>query len=176
MALVTSPQCGIWRSRLSRTGHGRRSISGQLNRARLRLEPLEERTLLSTFTVTDNTDNGNDPGSIRYAIAYLSAGGSNTISFASVLKGGNTITLDRTNGPLIIQNGVTIDGMGASNLTISGGGSTEVFDVEVPGNAPVSINNLTIQDGLRPEPARIPDKGAGSIATATVPYSLATWS
>ncbi len=161
MALVTSPQYGIWRSRLSRTGQGRRSISGQLNRARPRLEPLEERTLLSTFMVTDNSDNPSDTESIRYAIDQLSAAGSNTISFAPLLAGGNTITLNPANGPLTVHNGVTIDGIGSSDLTISGGGSTEVFDVEVPSNTTVSINNLTIQDGLAPRTGTHFGQGGG---------------
>ena len=147
MPLVSSPQYGIWRSRLSRTGHGRRSISGQRTGCDSGSNGWKN-ALLSSFLVTDNSDNPSDTVSIRYAIDNLSAAGSNTISFAPLLAGGNTITLNPANGPLTVHNGVTIDGMGSSDLTISGGGSTEVFDVEVPSNTTVSINNLTIDDGL----------------------------
>src|ERR1700759_5450482 len=67
----------------------------------------------AAFTVTDLTDNAADPGSIRFAINNL-ASGSNTINFANGLSG--TITL--TNGPLAVQQNLTINGPGANVLTI----------------------------------------------------------
>src|SRR5947209_3746839 len=111
----------------------RRSHSWRLNRpsgrpqpgqprrpiARFRpcLECLEDRiTPATAFTVTDNSDNPADPGSLRYAINNLTAG-ANSITFAPGLAG-QTITL--TNGELLISQGVVVTGPGAGLLTISG--------------------------------------------------------
>src|SRR5579862_7747197 len=80
----------------------------------------------STFTVNTTTDS--DDGSctsttcsLRDALgAAFTAGGTNTINFASDLSG--TITLSSTLGPLVIRNNnvtnLTIDGPGANLLTI----------------------------------------------------------
>src|SRR5262245_61305460 len=76
--------------------HGRRARL----RSSLCLEFLEERAVPATFMVTNNSDSVTDTGSLRFAINHLSAGQSNTINFAPSLSGGNTITLDRANGPL----------------------------------------------------------------------------
>ena len=149
MALAISMVRGISRSRRSQIGYGRRAISRRRHLAQPGLERLEERTLLSTFTVKDNSDDASDMGSIRFAINHLSTDGNNTINFSS-LTGGNTITLNPLNGPLTVYYGVTIDGPGPTDLHISGGELTEVFNVEVSSNTTVSINNLTIQDGLAP--------------------------
>ncbi len=65
------------------------------------------------------------------------------------------------NGPLTVFYGVTIDGPGPTSLNISGGQSTEVFDLEVPTNTTVSINNLTIEDGVAPRSGTHSGKGGG---------------
>src|SRR4051812_6577269 len=74
---------------------------------RLRLEPLEDRTVLSTFTVLNLNDSGS--GSLRQAVLDANANPGSTIDFAPKLHG--TITL--TSGELSIASGVTIDGPGA---------------------------------------------------------------
>ena len=139
MALVTSPRYGIWRSRLSRMGHGRRRISGQLSRARPGLERLEERTLLSTFTVTDNSDDPADKGSLRYAI--LNAPSGSIINFAPTVTG--TITL--THGTLEINTNLDIEGPDADSLTIDGNKASLVF--VVASIATATIADVTIADG-----------------------------
>ncbi len=78
----TKPVRDAFHSLLSVAGSRRHGPSARRLGTPLCLERLEERTLLSTFTVTDNSDNANDPGSIRFAIDHLSADGNNTISFA----------------------------------------------------------------------------------------------
>ena len=76
---------------------------------------MEDRTLLSKLTVINNNDSG--LGSLRAAIAAAHSG--DTINFANSLIG-QTIKL--TSGPLAIAKSLTIDGLGASQLTVSGGG------------------------------------------------------
>jgi hypothetical protein len=92
----------------------------------------------STLTVTSTADSG--PGSLRYEIA--AAKGNDTIVFAPSLDG-QTITL--TSGELDLTNNLTIQGPGAGQLSISGGGSSRVF--EVAGNTNVTLSGLTISNG-----------------------------
>ena len=103
-----------------------------------RSELLEGRALLSTLTVTNNLDSGK--GSLRYEIAH--ANKNDTIVFAPSLDG-QTITL--TSGELVITKGLTIQGPGAGQLTISGGNNWRVFDVNA--SSPVVLSGLTISNG-----------------------------
>ncbi len=110
-----------------------------------RWEILEERTLLATvvpsvLTVTDTSDNVTDPGSLRGAIALAPSGG--TIVFAPSLAG-KTITL--THGELLLDKNLTISGLGANSLTISGNSQSRVF--EVASGRTVSLSGLTITSG-----------------------------
>jgi hypothetical protein len=103
------------------------------------LDPMENRTLLSTLTVMNNQDSGS--GSLRAEIAAAHSG--DTIAFAYALKG-QTIAL--TTGELDITTSLKISGLGASFLSVSGGGSSRVFDIG--SNATVTISSLTISGGL----------------------------
>jgi hypothetical protein len=105
---------------------------------RPRLEALEDRWLPSTLTVTNTADSG--PGSLRYEIA--AAKSKDTIVFAPSLDG-QSITL--TSGELDITKNLTIQGPGAGQMTISGGGSSRVF--EVAGKTTVTLSGLTISNG-----------------------------
>jgi hypothetical protein len=102
------------------------------------VESLENRRLLSALTVTTAADSG--AGSLRAEIAAAKSGDS--INFASSLKG-RTITL--TSGELLINKGLTIQGLGAAQLTISGGNASRVFDVT--SSQPVVLSGLTISNG-----------------------------
>jgi hypothetical protein len=86
------------------------------------LEALEDRWLPSTLTVTNYLDGG--PGSLRYEIAVAKS--KDTIVFAPSPVA-QTITL--TSGQLVINKSLSIAGPGASQLTVSGGGTSGVFDV-----------------------------------------------
>ncbi len=119
---------------------------------RLRFEPLEERQLLSVFTVSNLSDGtvakaGDLPGSLRQAIFDANASpGADTIEFASGLTG--TITL--TQGELTITDSVTIDGPGATDITISGNNQSRIFMVNDGNNATninVEIDGLTLANG-----------------------------
>jgi predicted outer membrane repeat protein len=105
------------------------------------LEVLEDRWLPSTLTVTNNLDSGK--GSLRYEIAHADKN-KDTIVFAPGLSG-QTITL--TSGELDIPTNLTIQGPspGAAPVTISGGGSSRVFEVEA--GITVTLSGLTVRDG-----------------------------
>jgi hypothetical protein len=116
-----------------------------------RLEGLEDRTVPSTLTVSNNLDSGE--GSLRAAIK--SAGSGDTIVFASGLSG-QTITL--TGGELAIKKGLDIEGPGADNLAVSGNDTDRVFDIVSEGLT-VRIAGLTIAHGL----AKGGEAGGGGI-------------
>jgi hypothetical protein len=124
--------CG--RSRRRQGSESRRR--SQLNLAAL--EALEPRRLLSTDIVTNLNDSG--LGSLRQTIASASAG--DTVQFASSLAGG-TIVL--STGELVVGQSLTITGLGASNLSISGNNASTIFAISAATN--VSISGLTITEG-----------------------------
>ena len=85
---------------------------------------MQDRTLLSTFTVTNLLDGGD--GSLREAIAAANARpGADILRFAPGLQG--TILL--TTGQLAITDDLTIRGPGAESLAVSGSDSSRVFAV-----------------------------------------------
>jgi hypothetical protein len=90
--------------------------------------------------VTNNADSG--PGSLRAAIAAAQDG--DVIRFDRSLDG-QTITL--TSGELFINKSLEIEGLGTDELTVSGNGTSRVFDITASG-ADVTIAGLTIADGL----------------------------
>ena len=104
------------------------------------LEDLECRNLPSTLTVLNNADRG--AGSLRDTIA--AAGSGDKIVFDPSLDG-QTITL--TSGELLIQQSLTIQGPGADQLTVSGSGTSRVFDLTGSGTS-AAITGLTIADGV----------------------------
>ncbi len=106
---------------------------------RPRLEALEGRDVPSTLTVTNNLDNYS-VGSLRADIA--AAKNNDTIVFAPSLHG-QTITL--VNGDLDVTKNLTIQGPGAGQLTVSGGGTSRVFDVAA--KTKVVLSGLTISHG-----------------------------
>jgi CSLREA domain-containing protein len=138
-------------------------------RARLALEPLEERAVPATiFTVNTLTDENNPADgllSLREAITTANAlADADVIVFAAGLTGTITLTLpgaDDTNagGDLDIRGPVSITGPGANKLTVNGGGIDRVFDVvtgqvAAAAGAAVSISGLTITGGVT-------DRGGG---------------
>jgi len=91
------------------------------------------------LVVTNTNDAG--AGSLRQAILDAPSGA--TISFANSLK---AQTITPTSGELAINQNLNIDGLGASEQAVSGGGSSSVFDVA--GGANVTISGLTITGGV----------------------------
>ena len=117
-----------------RTSHNRRSTI---------IERLESRTLLSTYTITNLNDSG--AGSLRDAIQQANNhSGADTINFASGLSG--TITLSANQ--LVISSPLTIDGPGATSLTISGDDRAGPDGMlQINGGVSAKLDNLTITAG-----------------------------
>lgn len=113
------------------------------------LEPLERRSLLSTFTVVDLGDAGQGfghQGDLRYCINAANANGkaSNRILFQPGLTG--TITL--TQGQLNITKSLEIDGPGADLLTISGNHHSGVFALtNDPRLQDFRLTDVTVAEG-----------------------------
>ena len=122
------------------------SVSSRIrSRHRPRFDLLEERTLLSSFVVSNTGDSG--PGSLRQAILDAnSQGGAETITFdPTAFASAQTITL--TSGQLELSDTTgteTITGP-AAGVTVSGGGNSRVFQVDTGVTA--SISGLTITGG-----------------------------
>ncbi|QEH34974.1 putative outer membrane protein pmp20 precursor [Aquisphaera giovannonii] len=127
---------------------GRATVEAR-RRQRRRLRPsllaLEDRQLLSTFTVTSTLDDGSD-GTLRWAIAQANSGGDNTIDFdAGVFATPQTITLNGNQLELSDTSGTeTITGP-AAGVTVNGNNANGVFQVDRGVTA--SISNLTITGG-----------------------------
>ncbi len=125
---------------------------------------LEDRNLLTVFTVMNATDS--DPGSLRATIADASSG--DTIQFDPSLAG-QTITL--TSGVLALSNDLTIIGLGADQLTVSGNNASPVFRVSA--GVTDSISGLTISNASN---TSIVGVGGGIINTGTLMVSDCTLS
>jgi hypothetical protein len=139
---------------------------------RPRLEDLETYQLMSTFTVVLATDNGGPngqevsatTGDLRYCIEQADASHSatsDTIDFSSSVFGnGQTITLDRKTGTLVLDdsNPLSINGPGDDVVSVSGGNAVGVFDIT---GGQVNISNLVISNGEEPG-------GGGGIQNAGV--------
>ena len=111
---------------------------------------MEERTLLSTITVTSIADSG--PGTLRQALINAAPSG-DVINFAKSIRN-KTITL--TSSELAFGKSLEIDGSGQ---TISGASARRVFHLTTPG-ATVTIMNLQIDNGLADQGAGLLDEGA----------------
>ena len=119
--------------RSRRTASSRQAVT----RCRFTLETLEGRDVPTTLTVSTNLDSGD--GSLRAEIDAAHAG--DTIIFASSLVG-QQINLQ---SELNIRTSLTIQGPGAGQLTIDGGGYSRVF--EMAANTNVTVSGLTISGG-----------------------------
>ena len=101
-------------------------------RRRLRVERLEDRALLSTFTVNSLGDTGTGSGlsgDLRYVITQVNqTPGGNTINFAVT----GTITLDSALPDLSNTTGLTdIEGLGAASLTVARSSASGTLDFRI---------------------------------------------
>ena len=121
-------------------GHRPPRLRKRAMAAALNIERLEDRTVLSTFTVHNLADSG--PDSLRQAILDANVNsGADLIKFAGGLHG--TITLG---SELSITDDLTIKGRGENDLTISGNNATRVFNIS-GSTTDVELTRLTIADG-----------------------------
>lgn len=118
-------------SRHSWTTRRRPTVRRGLRRSRNRAEQFEDRTLLSTITVTSLDDNTAANGQVTLREALQAANsdttvdgvtgsGVDTILFASSLTSGGPATLRLSGTELQITSDVTVTGPRASLLTING--------------------------------------------------------
>ncbi len=127
----------------SRFGKSRKTTRNRGYRRRLRLEPLEYRLPLATFTVTNLEDDG--PGSLRQAILDSNdLFGADEIVFASGVEG----TIQLFSQPLQITGIVDIHGPGSDLLTIDAGGFSYAFTFSQNTFIPdVTLNDVTLNNG-----------------------------
>src|SRR5262249_43128255 len=130
-----------------------------------RFEALEERTLLSLWTVTHNSDDPADQGSLRYAINHEPSG--TIINFAPDVNGRITLT----NGALKITTDLDIEGPGPSGLAIAGHDATPVF--EVSSGVTATIAGLMIVDGSGSNGGGIYNNGTLTANNATLSHNSA---
>jgi hypothetical protein len=93
----------------------------------------------ATLTVLNNADSG--AGSLRATVAAAAPG--DDIIFTNTLIG-QTITL--TSGQIVIDKTLAINGLGATNLTISGNTNGRIFSINF--NTTNLISNLKLTQGL----------------------------
>ena len=152
------------RNKTNRTPKSSRARNRRLARkqaTKLNFEALEPRQLLAALTVGNATDVSNAPDtssitalmandggdgiSLREAIAAANnTSGEDTITFASSLMG-ETITLGGSQ--LVINDSVTIQGLGADQLTISGNDASRIFFFGSVDAATYTIADITLTDG-----------------------------
>jgi hypothetical protein len=125
--------------------NGKRPRPVDRHRLRPEMLVLEDRRLLSTFQVTnDTTDNGSTTGTLRWAVAQANSASGSSIEF-ELGTGASTITL--TSGQLELTESVTIyDRSGQGPVTVSGNDASRVFQVD--GGVTASLTGLTISGGF----------------------------
>jgi hypothetical protein len=146
-----------WYSGPDRQGHRRRRRLPPRGLAQSRhgvpeLEPLEDRTVPSTLTITSAADDGS-AGTLRVVLGSAQSG--DAIRFAHQLRG-HTITL--TQGQLVVNQNVDVEGPGADKLTISGNAAGRIFDIG--SGATVTIAGLTLTGGMSSDGAAILNGGS----------------
>ena len=143
MSHSQSQMLSLWRRRL-----GRRAPSGFAAvrfRHRPRFDLMEDRTLLSSFVVSNTDDSG--PGSLRQAILDANAQqGANDITFnEAVFQTPQLIILSGTQLELKDTTGTTTITGPAAGVTVSGDNASRVFEVDA--NVTASISGMTITGG-----------------------------
>ncbi len=114
---------------------------------------------LVTFTTTNINDAG--AGSLRQAILDANGlAGADTIRFNTTGVFATPQTINLTSGTLNITQALTIQGTGASNLTVRGNNTFGIFNITA-GN--VTFDGLTITNGRGVNGGGISNNGAGAL-------------
>ena len=115
---------------------------------------------------------------LRAAIADVNAGGGPRSPCGQASRGNNTVVLGRgsfalTEGDLVVDASagqLTVIGSGESDTTVSGSGSSRVFEVAT--GATLALRDLTLSDGQAPRgvpgatASSVVDQGGGAIINA----------
>ena len=152
-------------------------FSGTIFRLRPRVEVMEDRTLLSTFLVSNTGDSG--PGSLRQAIIDSNAaiGTTNTIDFA--IPGSGVQTIAPLSSLPTITSPVLIDGLsqpsysGTPLIELSGGQAGFADGLTITGpNVTIrglDTNSFVQEAGIEITGTSASDRRTGSAATSLVP-------
>ena len=172
MSRRTRDQWWLFQTPCLRSARRKRSDASLFRR--LRIESLEDRRLLAVVTVdtlADTVNFSDGVTSLREAVfATNLVGGADTIEFAAALTSGGPATILLTQGELAITDSLTINGPGASLLTLQAydptpdmknGDGSRIFNID-DGNAANllddSISGVTLTGG----DVSGPPAGAGS--------------
>ena len=147
----------------SRRSHRLCSLAAnrQARKIRPKIETLEDRLTPSGWVVTDSSGGAGSASDITLPYAVSQAQNGDTITFASSLSGA-TINLS---GVLSVTTNITITGLGASSLAVSGGGSTGIFNIA--SGVTVNISGLTIENGSSSTGSGIYNSGTLTLSNAT---------
>jgi|GEM_PF-1554402 len=151
-----SNRLGAW-ARWGRLPLGQNQNQNRLEKRRralrLAVEPLEDRTVLTTMLVVNSLLDDGTAGTLRAAIEQANSGADNEyiIQFDPSAATG-TITL--TQGELVLENNnggvsqkaIKIEGPGASQLAVSGNNASRVFQIQ--SGLTASLGGLTITRGF----------------------------
>ena len=155
-------------TRLSKPAPRRR----QGRKFRLGLEFLEDRRLLSSYTVSSTSFSPTQAGTLAFEIAAAVSAHDTAAQIGFSLPANSTISLNAADKSAIASFGptafvidasgvnITIDGSSSPGLTIDGGAAIRPF--AVAGGATLTLKNLTIRNGL----ARGYAGGAGALGGA----------
>lgn len=136
------------------------------------VELLEDRMLLTAFTVVNTNDSGE--GSLRAAIEAANANaGADTISFDASLRGRTIVLSDE----LLISDDLTITGLGAGLLTLDGNGDSRIFNIDDGDkntNITVEISGLTLTNGFAELGAAILNYETLSLSDSIVSENVAS--
>src|SRR5271167_80579 len=113
----------------------------------------------ATDTVTNCSGSASVAGSLPYEVANASPGDTIDFAFSGPCE---TITLTSTIG---ISKNLTITGPGANTLSISGGGSTEIFGIY---GGTVVISGLTIENGSATDGGGIDNSATLTVTDSTL--------
>ncbi len=162
----------MFRTMLKRTGKSAATPKfDRRNRHRRRLaalEGLEDRTLLSTFTVNDLGDTAGSASDVtlRYAITQANLNSGSTIGFSV------TGTIELVSALPNLTADVTITGPGANLLSVNAGGHSRVF-YNGPGSTS-TISGLTITGGASNAGGGVFNSGTLTISDSVISGNSAT--
>ncbi|WP_197998912.1 choice-of-anchor Q domain-containing protein [Gimesia aquarii] len=135
-------------------------------------ESLEDRTLLTAFTVVNTNDSGT--GSLREAIELANANvGADTITF-DVSLAGQSIVLSNE---LVISDDLTITGLGSDQLIIDGNANNRIFNIDDSSTTTtidVEIRGLTLTNGSAEQGGAIYSSESLSIVDSILSKNAAT--